>query len=51
MSKMSSSLLDAMNRFVLEGYSGNGNGSAPSPPSPKQPKRVAPESYAAVSRS
>ncbi|MGZ4837273.1 MAG: methyl-accepting chemotaxis protein [Terriglobales bacterium] len=51
MSKMSSSLLDAMNRFVLEGYSGNGNGNEPSRPFPKQPKRVAPESYAAVSRS
>ena len=51
MSKMSRSLLEAMDSFVLDGYSGNGNGRrAVRAPAPEQ-TRVSPESYATVSRS
>ena len=52
MSKMSRSLLEAMDRFVLEGYR-NGNGSnrkVGAAPKPEQ-KRVNAEVYAAASRS
>ncbi|MBZ5630346.1 MAG: HAMP domain-containing protein [Acidobacteriia bacterium] len=49
MSKMSRSLLEAMDRFVLDGY--NGNGRRPSRPGPVEGRRVAPASYAAAARS
>ncbi len=49
MSKMSRSLLEAMDRFVLEGYNGNGNSrKAGRPPAPE---RVSHESYAVAARS
>jgi methyl-accepting chemotaxis protein len=51
MSKMSRSLLEAMDSFVLDGYNGNGNGRrAARTPAPER-KRVSPESYAAVAKS
>ena len=51
MSTMSRSLLQAMDRFVLDGYNGNGNGrKAARTPAPER-KRVSPESYAAVAQS
>ncbi|MGA1999374.1 MAG: methyl-accepting chemotaxis protein [Terriglobales bacterium] len=51
MSKMSRSLLEAMDSFVLDGYNGNGNGRrAARTPAPER-KRVSPENYATVARS
>ncbi len=52
MSKMSRSLLEAMDRFVLDGYNGNGNGNGRRPSHPARPApRVEPEDYAAAARS
>ena len=51
MSKMSRSLLEAMDRFVLEGYSGNGS-SRKSRRAPAQPQKQVPAGdYAAAARS
>jgi methyl-accepting chemotaxis protein len=49
MSKMSRSLLEAMDSFVLDGYNGNGNArkTARAP----ERKRVSPENYATTARS
>ncbi|MGI9104195.1 MAG: methyl-accepting chemotaxis protein [Terriglobales bacterium] len=53
MSKMSRSLLEAMDRFVLDGYNGNGNGNGrlPARPPVNEQGRVSASSYAAVARS
>ena len=50
MSKMSRSLLEAMDSFVLDGNNGNGNGRRTARAGPER-KRVSPESYATTARS
>ncbi|MBZ5566252.1 MAG: HAMP domain-containing protein [Acidobacteriia bacterium] len=49
MSKMSRSLLEAMDRFVLDGY--NGNGRRPARPGPAERQRASPVSCASAARS
>jgi methyl-accepting chemotaxis protein len=52
MSKMSRSLLEAMDSFVLDGHNnGNGNGRKPARKTEAEPSRVSPAKYAAAARS
>jgi methyl-accepting chemotaxis protein len=51
MSKMSRSLLEAMDRFVLEGYNGNGSARKPGRTTKPEQKRVNAEEYAVTARS
>ena len=53
MSKMSRTMLDAMDRFALEGNNGNGNGNGRKPGRPMETEgsRVSPANYAATARS
>ncbi len=51
MSKMSRSLLEAMDRFVLEGYNGNGNGRKAARLTAPEPPAVSAESYAEMAKS
>jgi methyl-accepting chemotaxis protein len=51
MSKMSRSLLEAMDLFTIDGYNGNGNGNGRKAAKKPEQKRVPPESYAATARS
>jgi hypothetical protein len=51
MSKMSRSLLEAMDLFTIDGYNGNGNGNGRKAAKKPEQKRMPPESYAATARS
>ncbi len=51
MSKMSRSLLEAMDRFVLDGRNGSHNGNGARRPRPASEAHVSPASYAATARS
>ena len=51
MSKMSRSLLEAMDRFVLEGFNGNGNSRKAARLTAPEPQPGSAESYAAAARS